>query len=113
MACPLNLHQVYSSTDDKDRLCESVDPTLDSDSDGLSDCDEIRGYQILSSEGIKKLVRTNPNSRDTDSDGIGNNADNDDDNDSRNDLDFDHLEETFNSDPCGSGALSSDWDYSP
>ncbi len=37
--------------------------------------------------------------------------DDDDDNDSRVDLDFDILEEGYNSDPCYNGSLSSDWDH--
>ena len=100
---------------DNDGLRDDVDD--DDDADGMEDVDEVLLWPLRYNSrstnpwdhddfgGDDNLA--NPSDPSTGPDVV----DNDDDNDSRNDLDFDHLEETFNSDPCGSGALSSDWDH--
>ncbi len=100
---------------DNDGLRDDVDK--DDDADGMEDVDEVLLWPMRFNSrstnpwdhddfgGADNLA--NPNDARTGPDAV----DNDDDNDSRDDLDFDHLEETFTSDPCYTGAQSSDWDH--
>ena len=88
----------------------------DDDEDGMKDEDEVLLWPTRfdrnstnpwdhddfgNGEGI-----ANPLDSNTGPDAI----DQDDDNDTRDDLDFNHLEETYTSSPCYNGAESSDWD---
>jgi hypothetical protein len=100
---------------DNDGTRDDIDE--DDDEDGMNDEDEVLLWPTRfdrnstnpwdhddfgNGEGI-----ANPLDANTGPDAI----DQDDDNDTRNDLDFNHLEETYTSTPCYNGGESSDWDH--
>ena len=100
---------------DNDGLRDDLDE--DDDEDGMKDEDEVLLWPLRFD-----TESTNPWDHDDYGGGLGianpldpstgpDAIDNDDDNDSREDNDWDHLEETFTSDPCYAGSESSDWDY--
>ena len=99
---------------DNDGIRDDVD--TDDDSDGMEDHDEVLLWPLrFNSRSTNPWdhddfggddALDNPNNNYTGPDVV----DVDDDNDSREDGDFDHLEENFNTDPCYAGSLSSDWD---
>tara|TARA_B110000459_G_scaffold180255_1_gene206833 strand:- start:961 stop:9060 length:8100 start_codon:yes stop_codon:yes gene_type:complete len=108
----ISLTQAFDHDNDGTR--DDIDE--DDDEDGMKDEDEVLLWPTRfnrnstnpwdhddfgNGEGI-----ANPQDTNTGPDSI----DQDDDNDSRNDLDFDHLEETYTSTPCYNGGQSSDWD---
>jgi hypothetical protein len=99
---------------DNDGVRDDIDE--DDDEDGMKDEDEVLLWPTRFDRNS-----TNPWDHDDygDGEGIANPLDGntgpdaidqDDDNDTRNDLDFDHFEETYTSTPCYNGGESSDWD---
>ena len=99
---------------DNDGARDDIDE--DDDEDGMNDEDEVLLWPT-------RFDRNSTNPWDHDDfgngEGIANTLDpntgpdaidQDDDNDTRNDLDFNHLEETYTSTPCYNGGESSDWD---
>ena len=100
---------------DNDGLRDDLDK--DDDEDGMQDIDEVLLWPLrFDAESTNpwdhddfggSLGIANPLDPSTGPDVI----DNDDDNDSREDNDWDHLEENFNTDLCYGGAESSDWDH--
>jgi hypothetical protein len=99
---------------DNDGARDDIDE--DDDEDGMNDEDEVLLWPTRFNRNS-----TNPWDHDDfgNGEGIANSLDpntgpdaidQDDDNDTRNDLDFNHLEETYTSTPCYNGGESSDWD---
>jgi hypothetical protein len=99
---------------DNDGARDDIDE--DDDEDGMNDEDEVLLWPTRFDRNS-----TNPWDHDDfgDGEGIANPLDSntgpdaidqDDDNDTREDLDFNHLEETYTSTPCYNGGESSDWD---
>ena len=100
---------------DNDGLRDDID--LDDDADGMLDEDEVMLWPSrFDSESTNPWDHddfgggegmADPSDPNTGPDAI----DQDDDTDNRTDLDWDHLEEGWNSDNCTNGAESSDWDH--